>query len=92
MEKDKHIVRPMENTLILSLYATQTEPYLAMCHTANRVKFTMGFPLQNCFVPKNQRIYLLILIFFLLNLAQIVIMPFQERIGSPLLMETLQKP
>ena len=32
MEKDKHIVRPMENTLILSLPATQTEPYLAMCH------------------------------------------------------------
>ena len=31
MEKDEHIVRPMENTLILSLPATQTEPYLAMC-------------------------------------------------------------
>ena len=32
MQKDKHIVRSIENTLILSPRATQTEPYLAMCH------------------------------------------------------------
>ena len=34
MEKDKQVVRPIENTLILCLRATQTEPYLAMCHKA----------------------------------------------------------
>ena len=31
MEKDRQVVRPIENTLILCLRATQTEPYLAMC-------------------------------------------------------------
>ena len=35
MEKDKHIVRLIENTSILCLPATQTEPYLAMCLIAS---------------------------------------------------------
>ena len=37
MKKDRQVVRPIENTLILCLRATQTEPYLAMCHTLSHL-------------------------------------------------------
>ena len=42
MEKDKEVVRPIENTLILCLRATQTEPYLAMCHICNVLNAKAG--------------------------------------------------
>ena len=65
VEKDEHIVRPIENTLILCLRATQTEPYLAMCHISifriqKVTKQSMNYTLSTT----NEKIVFGICVFF----------------------------